>query len=155
MEIAIDLVVFVVGLAVGFTASYFFSAKQREQKKLAEKVTKTESELAQYKLDVAEHLDSSTKLLADMNATCQQAMQQMEASTNLLKRATPSSEASENMPFFSRETQEQLAQTVALRHPERRAKKVKDEAITEAPLDYSNNPSGLFDDKKQSVTNAE
>ncbi|MBO9489580.1 YhcB family protein [Endozoicomonas sp. G2_1] len=155
MEVAIDLVVFLLGALLGFFANHFFAKNQREQKNLAEKVSKTEAELAQYKLDVAEHLDNSTKLLADMNATCQQAMQQMETSTNLLKRATPSSEASESMPFFSRETQEQLAQTVALRHPERHTKKAKDEAITEAPLDYSGNPSGLFDDKKQSVTNAE
>ena len=30
-----------------------------------------------------------------------------------------------------------------------------DEVISEPPLDYSGAPSGLFDDKKQSVTNSE
>jgi len=57
------------------------------------------------------------------------------------------------MPFFSKETQDQLAQTVSLRHNKEERK--EEQLITEAPLDYSGNPSGLFDDKKQSVTNTE
>jgi hypothetical protein len=34
-------------------------------------------------------------------------------------------------------------------------KKTINEQLTQAPLDYSGNPSGLFDDKKQNVTNAQ
>ena len=75
----------------------------------------------------------------------------MEQSTKLLQRATPSEE--NIMPFFSKETQEQLAQTVALRHAKEVRK--KDESITEAPLDYSGQASGLFADNTQAVTNNE
>ncbi len=150
MNVAIGLVIFVVGTLFGFLANRFLSASSQEQRKLAEQASESEAALAQYKLDVADHLESSAKLLEQMNSTCQVAMKQMEESTQLLQRATPTE--AEAMPFFSKETQEQLAQTVTLRHQKRTDSA---ETITEAPLDYSGNPSGLFADKKQSVTNAE
>jgi uncharacterized membrane-anchored protein YhcB (DUF1043 family) len=145
-----SLVLLLIGAVIGFFASKFLSASEKENKRLAAQVSQNESALNQYQQDVAEHLESSAKLLEQMNSTCQTAMKQMEESTALLQRATPAN--TDAMPFFSQETQEQLAQTVKLRH--KKANKVKEE-VTEAPLDYSGNPSGLFDDKKQSVTNAE
>ncbi len=75
----------------------------------------------------------------------------MEQSTKLLQQATPSEK--DVMPFFSKETQEQLAQTVALRHKKEERK--SDITITEPPLDYSGEASGIFADKKQPVTNTE
>jgi uncharacterized membrane-anchored protein YhcB (DUF1043 family) len=151
MNIVIGLGLLIVGAVVGFFANKMLFASSQETQKLAEKASQSESDLAQYKLDVAEHLDSSAKLLEQMNQTCQTAMTQMAQSTQLLQQATP--ENVESMPFFSKETQEQLAQTVSLRHNKESRK--NDESISEAPLDYSSAPSGLFDDKKHSVTNAE
>jgi len=150
MSVVIGIIVFIAGSLAGFFANRYLSASNQEQQKFAEKASESEATLVQYKLDVAEHLDSSTKLLEQMNATCKTAMNQMEQSTKLLQQATP---ASDSMPFFSKETQDQLAETVNLRHDKRKVKSA--DAITEAPLDYSGNPSGLFDDTKQSVTNAE
>lgn len=152
MSAVISVVLLLVGGIVGFLAGRFFSQSNQENKKLNEQVSQKESALAQYKLDVAEHLESSSKLLEKMNETCQNAMQQMEESTKLLKQATPTESSA--MPFFSQETQEQLAQTVSLRH-EKRESATEKEPVTEPPLDYSGNPSGLFADKKHSVTNAE
>ena len=150
MTVVMTIVLLLVGGAIGFVAGRYLSASAKENKQLAEQVSKSEAALSQYQNDVSEHLDSSAKLLEQMNATCQSAMKQMEQSTALLQRATPNEK--DVMPFFSQETQEQLAQTVKLRHTK---KESVEENITEAPLDYSGNPSGLFDDKKQSVTNAE
>lgn len=144
MTIVIALIVFVVGAVVGFFANHFLSSANQEQRKLAEQVNKTEAALSQYKLDVADHLESSAKLLGQMNNTCQTAMKQMEESTQLLQRATTND--NDGMPFFSQETQEQLAQTAGLRHPKRVAKQAG--LNTEAPLDYSGEASGLFADKK-------
>lgn len=148
MTIVFALIIFVVGAVIGFLASHFLSASNQEQRKLAEQVSKSEAALAQYKLDVADHLEVSAKLLDQMNNTCQTAMKQMEESTQLLQRATNSD--SEGMPFFSQETQEQLAQTAGLRHPKRVVKQV--ESNIEAPLDYSGEASGLFADQKQHDT---
>jgi uncharacterized membrane-anchored protein YhcB (DUF1043 family) len=151
MNVVLGLGIFIVGAIVGFFANKMLFSSSQETQKLAEKASQSESELAQYKLDVAEHLDGSAKLLEQMNSTCQTAMAQMAQSTQLLQQATP--DKIENMPFFSKETQEQLAQTVNLRHNKEGRK--TDEVISEPPLDYSGAPSGLFDDKKQSVTNVE
>ncbi len=151
MDIVLAIILLLVGAAIGFIASRFLSASVQDNQKLSEQVNNSESALAQYKLDVAEHLDDSTKLLEQMNSTCQTAMKQMEKSTQLLQQATPVEV--EGMPFFSKETQEQLAQTVSLRHNKEERK--EEVAITEPPLDYSGEASGLFTDKKQSVTNVE
>jgi len=150
MNVVMIIVLLLVGGSIGFIAGRFLSKSSQENKKLTEQVSESESALAQYKLDVAEHLDSSSQLLEKMNETCQVAMKQMEQSTQLLQQATTSE--STPMPFFSKETQEQLAQTVSLRH-EKRDSATESEKVTEAPLDYSGNPSGLFADKKHSVTN--
>ena len=151
MDVVIALVIFIIGGIGGFFATRLLSSTSQEQRKLAEQANKSEAALDQYKLDVAEHLSSSAKLLEQMNNTCQTAMKQMQESTQLLQQATTVDV--ETMPFFSAETQQQLAQTATLRHQKRSIETA--EAITEAPLDYSGNPSGLFDDQKQKVTTAE
>lgn len=151
MTIISSLLIFIFGALTGFFINKQFGASSLQQQKLSEQASKSVSALEQYKIDVAEHLDSSAKLLEQMNNTCQTAMEQMARSTLLLQQATI--DESVAMPFFSKETQEQLAQTVSLRHNKNTRK--EDAEVTEPPLDYSNNPSGLFDDRKQSVTNSE
>jgi len=151
MNVVIALVIFIVGGIGGFFATRLLSSSSQDQRKLAEQVSQSEAALDQYKLDVAEHLSSSAKLLDQMNNTCQTAMKQMQESTQLLQKATTVDV--EGMPFFSAETQQQLAQTATLRHQKRTTEAA--EALTEAPLDYSGNPSGLFADEKQKVTTAE
>ncbi|MFT5813984.1 MAG: uncharacterized membrane-anchored protein YhcB (DUF1043 family) [Psychroserpens sp.] len=151
MNIVLGLGLFIVGAIIGFFASRMLFSSAQETQKLATKASQSESELARYKLDVAEHLANSANLLEQMNSTCQVAMAQMAQSTQLLQQVTPNN--IENMPFFSKETQEQLAETVNLRHDKNLRK--NDETTSEPPLDYSGAPSGLFNDKKYSVTNTE
>jgi len=151
MNVVIALVIFIIGGIGGFFANRLLSNTSQEQRKLAEQVNKSEAALEQYKLDVAEHLESSATLLDQMNNTCQTAMKQMQESTLLLQKAT--TVEADGMPFFSAETQQQLAQTATMRHQKRTSEAT--EAITEAPLDYSDNPSGLFVDQKQKVTTVE
>ena len=151
MTVVFALIIFIVGAIAGFVANHFLSTSNQDHRKLAEQVNKSETTLAQYKLDVADHLESSASLLDKMNDTCQTAMKQMEESTQLLQRATTTEK--KGMPFFSQETQEQLAQTAGLRHP-KRADKIK-ETATEAALDYSGSASGLFVDQKPKTANAD
>lgn len=152
MTVVTALIVFIIGAIVGFLANHFLSSSNQEQRRLAEQANKSEATLSQYKLDVADHLESSARLLEQMNGTCQTAMQQMQESTQLLKRV--STNDTDDMPFFSQETQEQLTQTAGLRHPKKVDDKV--EAVTQAPLDYSGQASGLFvDEKQKQASNAE
>jgi uncharacterized membrane-anchored protein YhcB (DUF1043 family) len=150
MTVVTALIVFIVGTIVGFFANHFLASSNQEQRKLAEQVSKSEAALAQYKLDVADHLESSASLLDQMNSTCQTAMKQMEESTQLLQRVSTTDV--DGMPFFSQETQQQLAQTAGLRHQKRPSKDV--ETATEPPLDYSGEASGLFSDSEQKAANA-
>lgn len=150
MNVVIVLALLIAGGIIGFFSNRLLSSSSKEQRKLAEQANKSEAKLEQYKLDVADHLASSAKLLEQMNSTCQIAMRQMQESTQLLQQAT--NVEVEGMPFFSAETEKQLAQTANLRHPKRIDE--PEEIITEAPLDYSDNPSGLFADETQSVTTA-
>jgi len=150
-SLAIAIITFIVGLVVGYIAHRFFSASSKAEQALVEQVNQSEQALSQYKKDVADHLDQSATLLAQMNETCQKAMLQMEQSTELLKNATPDTSA--HMPFFSAETQQQLAETAAKRHPKRNESEPAQ--VSQPPLDYSDSPSGLFVDQKQSVTNGE
>ena len=143
MTIVSALIVFVVGVIVGFFANHFLSSSNQEKRKLSEQVSKSETALSQYKLDVADHLENSAKLLEQMNSTCQTAMKQMEESTVLLQQA--SAHETDGMPFFSQETQDQLAQTAGLRHPKRNIQ--SKETNTQPPLDYSGEASGLFVDQ--------
>lgn len=150
MTVVFTIITFIVGVILGAIGFKMFASSAVEQQQLAEKAESNEKALAQYKLDVAEHLDNSAVLLEQMNSTCQAAMKQMQESTQLLNKATPADMTT--MPFFSKETQEQLAETVQLRHKkENIADKV---SPTEPPLDYSGKASGLFEDKTQPVTNA-
>lgn len=146
MDILINVIIFLVGLGVGFVAVKFFSSSSKEQQKLTQQAAENESALEQYKKDVAEHLTSSAKLLDDMNTTCKTAMDQMAKSTALLQKATP--DETVTVPFFSKEIQEELAQTVN----QRKQSTAKNEEITEAPRDYSGQPSGLLSSEKQTVT---
>ena len=149
MTVVFTIIAFIFGGIVGALGFKMFASSAVEQKQLAEKAESNEKALAQYKADVAEHLESSANLLEQMNSTCQAAMKQMQESTQLLNQATPADISA--MPFFSKETQEQLAETVKLRHKkETTEKKV---CVTEPPLDYSGQASGLFKDNTQPVTN--
>ncbi|MDX2369499.1 MAG: DUF1043 family protein [Colwellia sp.] len=150
MTVVTALIVFIIGAILGFIANHFLSSSNQEQRRLAEQANKSEAALSQYKLDVSDHLESSAKLLEQMNGTCQTAMKQMQESTQLLKSATKND--AETMPFFSQETQDQLAQTAGLRHPKKTGKKI--DTVTEAPLDYSSEASGLFIDEKQKQTSS-
>lgn len=149
-SISFGLSGFIIGLIVGYILFKLISKPSQDSAKLAEKVQQSEQALEQYKEEVAEHLDSSSKLLEQMQSTCKDAIAQMAQSTKLLQEATP--EEATSMPFFSQETQEELAETVQLRHG--KSERKEDVKITQAPLDYSGNPSGLFNNTTQNVTKA-
>jgi len=147
--LAVGFITFIVGAIFGYFANHFFASSSNKDKELLAQIDKGEQALSQYKQDVAKHLDQSANLLEQMNSTCQTAMQQMEQSTQLLKKASVIEPA--NMPFFSAETQQQLTETAAKRHPKREQEEPA--KISQPPLDYSDQPSGLFVDQTQSVTN--
>ncbi len=148
MELIFLLVGVAIGAVGGFLVSKKLSASEQDYQRLEQEVNESKTSLANYQQEVASHLNNSAQLLAQMNDTCKSAMQQMAESTTLLNKATLEPNA---MPFFSPETEAQLLATTEVKKP---AKLRKEQALTEAPRDYSNEASGLFNDKKQVVTNS-
>ena len=141
-----------IGLVIGAIGGGYFgkklSADEQDFQRLEQKATESQNTLEQYQKEVAAHLESSATLLAQMNDTCTNAMQQLDKSTQLLNKAK--FEANEQ-PFFSAETEAQIR---ANPQKTKASKSVKDTALTEPPRDYSGDPSGLFSDEKQVVTNS-
>lgn len=152
--ITIVVITLFIGIAIGYAANHFLSNSSNDaqvDKNLMQQINDRELALSQYKQDVSKHLAQSADLLVKMNNTCQMAMEQMDQSTQLLKQATPIEQTT--MPFFSAETHQQLAETAAERHPKNEIN--QPEQIIQRPLDYSGEPSGLFVDQTQTVTNSD
>ncbi|TLU66698.1 DUF1043 family protein [Thalassotalea litorea] len=137
MDIIISLSIFVAGLIIGIVATRLLSSSSQENQRLEKEVEQRRSSMESYQQDVAVHLKSSMELLGQMNAACTKAMLQMEKSTDLLNKVN---QETNGMPFFGAETEAELQAVAKL---QRRKKKV--ENLTEAPRDYSSDPSGLFD----------
>ena len=147
MEFIYLLAGLVVGLVGGYFVSRKLSASDQEFQQLERQVVESKTSLEKYQQEVAEHLDSSTKLLAQMNDACQTALVQMEKSTQLLRHANTEST---NMPFFSSEAQAHLRDN-ADKTRSRRNRKVA--PLDEAPRDYAGDGSGLFNDDKHVASN--
>ena len=148
MEFVYLFIGVLIGAIGGFFVSRTLSASEQDYKKLEQEVSESKSSLEQYQQDVAAHLDSSAKLLTQMNKACQDAMTQMEQSTSLLNNANSNSKG---MPFFAAETEADIrSNPVKVKASRPR----KQDHLTEAPRDYSADPSGLFNDDKQVVTNS-
>ncbi|WP_394172714.1 YhcB family protein [Thalassotalea litorea] len=137
MDIIISLSIFVAGLVIGVIATRLMSSASQENQRLEKEVEESRSSLESYQQDVAVHLKSSMELLGQMNEACTKAMLQMEKSTDLLNKVN---QETNGMPFFSAETEAELKAVASM---QRRKKKVAN--LTEAPRDYSADPSGLFD----------
>ncbi len=148
MELVYLLAGAVVGAIAGFFVSKKLSASEQDYQRLEKEVSESKTSLEQYQQEVALHLDNSAQLLEQMNETCKVAMQQMEKSTKLLNTATAKPNA---MPFFSADTEANLRANTKKVKPSR---KRNEGLATEPPLDYSSDPSGLFNDTKQVVTNS-
>lgn len=149
MEFVSIFVAFVVGLGLGYVACLKLSSSKQEADSIKQEFEEKKASLESYKLEVSRHLESSVDLLNKMTQSCESAMRQMEESTSLLKEVTPEANT---IPLFSEETQSQLYATEAERKRQGTIDVVKDSA--EPPRDYSAEQSGIFIDKKQTVTNS-
>ncbi|WP_371188072.1 ZapG family protein [Thalassotalea maritima] len=147
MEFIYLFVGLVIGLLVGVLMRKQLSASEQQLKQMQQQVEQSEQSLQQYQQDVASHLENSTQLLSQMQQACSAAMVQMEQSTRLLDRAN---QRTSDMPFFSAEADAHLRA-----NPEASKRTVRSSVtdLTEAPRDYADDPSGLFGDEKQVVTN--
>ncbi|SFD30605.1 YhcB family protein [Pseudoalteromonas denitrificans] len=132
-------------LLITAIASFFvgtvFTKRQYENDELEKEVEKAKSDLEQYKQDVADHLASTDKLVSKMKDNYEQLANHVQQ-TNKLLLVDNTKEA---MPFFSKETTEQLQASLdQLEEPKAHTN------ITDAqPMDYAQENSGIFSGTKK------
>lgn len=125
-------------------ASFFvgtvFTKRQYENDELEKEVEKAKDELEQYKQDVADHLANTDKLVGKMKDNYEQLATHVQQTNKLLLVDN----TKETMPFFSKETTEQLQASL-----DQLAEPKTQTTVTDAqPMDYAQNNSGLFSGEK-------
>ena len=132
-------------LIITAIASFFvgtvFTKRQYENDELEKEVEKAKNELEQYKQDVADHLASTDKLVGKMKDNYEQLATHVQQTNKLLLVDN----TKETMPFFSKETTEQLQASLdQLTEP-----KTHTPVTDSQPMDYAQNNSGLFSGEKE------
>jgi hypothetical protein len=97
---------FTTGITSFFIGS-LYTKRQYEHSKLEQEVDKAQSELAQFKQDVSDHLAHTNKLVDRMQDNYTQLVNHMEETDKLLLAAQPA----EVVPYFSQEATELLTET--------------------------------------------
>ena len=101
--------------ACSFFLGGWFNKKRNKQEDLEHQVEQAQTELAQYRQDVADHLDNTNKLMSKIKENYEQLLAHSQRSEKLL---TARESADLTQPFFSKETTEQLYASLDQR-PER------------------------------------
>jgi len=132
-------------LVITAIASFFvgtvFTKRQYENDELEKEVEKAKNELEQYKQDVADHLANTDKLVGRMKDNYEQLATHVQQTNKLLLVDN----TKETMPFFSKETTEQLQASL-----DQLAEPKAHNSITDAqPMDYAQEHSGIFSGKKE------
>ncbi|MEO2267853.1 YhcB family protein [Pseudoalteromonas pernae] len=128
--------------ACSFFLGGWFTKKRFKQEELEEQAHKAQSELEQYRQDVADHLDNTNKLINKLKDNYEQLANHVAQSNSLL---TLKKEVDMSQPFFSKETTEQLHASLNQR-PERHATHTLHDS---QPADYAAGESGLFSGQKK------
>ena len=133
----------VIIIAAGsFFLGGWFTKKRFKQEELEEQANKAQGELEQYRQDVADHLDSTNKLIAKLRDNYEQLASHVQQSNNLL---SAKKDVDISQPFFSKETTEQLHASLNER-PERHPTRTMHDS---QPADYAVGESGVFSGQKK------
>ncbi|MFC3033022.1 ZapG family protein [Pseudoalteromonas fenneropenaei] len=127
----------VVVAVAAFFLGALFTKKKFKQDELEQQAADAKHALAQFRQDVADHLDNTRKLVNKMQDNYTQLLNQVEETNQLLvieKVVHPAD------PFFSKETTEQLQASLKSR-PERRGDR---STASSQPSDFAAGTSGIF-----------
>lgn len=135
----------VIIIAIGsFFVGGLFTKKRFKQEELEQQAEKAQNELEQYRQDVADHLDSTNKLINKLKDNYEQLAHHVQQSDHLL---LSKKDLDDSQPFFSKETTEQLQASLSQR-PERHSSNMVHDS---QPADYAAGESGLFRGEKTDV----
>jgi uncharacterized membrane-anchored protein YhcB (DUF1043 family) len=143
MDVAIDLIVFVFGIAVGAGAMYARFKLNSDTQQTQKELNACQQENAQLKQNWQDHLAEYRSLATNLKEMSAHINGQIEDAEQVLAEQ----DKGPAFPFFSSEA------THILKNANR--KKREDIKIDNQPLDYSGSASGLFQGANASETPAE
>ena len=147
MTTAIWLTVVIIVAFSCFFLGVVLTKRQYEHDELEKEVEKAQLNLEQYKQDVADHLSNTNKLVTKMRDNYEQLVNHVQETNRILL----TEQNKETIPFFSKETTEQLhASLDKLEKP-----KSKQESLESQPADYAEGKSGLFADNRSNKKQTE
>ena len=124
----------VIVAVIAFFIGAFVTKKQFKQDELKEQAEQAQSELEQYRQDVADHLASTSKLVNKMKDNYNQLLSHVEETNQLLLEDRNKEPVA---PYFSKETTEQLQASLKERRSDRSSAEAQ-------PADFVSGESGLF-----------
>lgn len=143
MEIAVDLIVFVLGVVVGAGAMFARNKLGSDNQQTQQELNACQQENAQLKQNWQDHLADYRSLATNLKEMSEHIENQVEDAEQVLSER----EKAPAFPFFSSEATDILKKA--------NRKKRKDIAIDNQPLDYSGSASGLFQGSPNSEAPAE
>lgn len=143
MEFSMSLVWLSVGVLIGAVITRLISVKQFGQSKLQLELDESRKQLAQYRVDVSEHLDTTNQLMAQLQENYARIAKHVQQSKMQLVEQ-PVSQRDE-INFFSADTSRQIKQSLHQLDERRREHSVPEQQ----PRDYSGEASGLIKERPQ------
>lgn len=138
MSWIIGVLLVIVGAIIGFFVAKYWLANGSSGD-LESEVEQSKKQLAEYQREVAEHFATANALVEQLAETQDKLQNYLQQSADFLQQ----SGSQDDLPFFSEDTMRQLrvANTV---NKDYRSGQV-DDASDQAPRDYTDQRSGLFE----------
>lgn len=143
MSILTTVVIALICTIIGFFIGKFWTLRTGAQHELEAQVEKTQTELSQYKQDVASHFETTNQLMAQLKSNYDQVNNHIEETSKLLQKPEVQADL---FPFFSKETSEQMQASLEQLQENKRSKVKPDSQ----PKDYSKGASGLLNAENSS-----
>jgi uncharacterized protein len=135
------LVGLLIGLVVGALVSRIISVKQFGQDKLQQELDESRKQLAQYRLDVSEHLDTTNQLMSQLQENYARIAKHVQHSKMQLVEQPVNSRDEVN--YFATDTTQQIKQSLHQLNERRR----QHSQVDQQPKDYSGEASGLIKER--------
>lgn len=142
MSWIIGVLLVIVGAIIGFFVAKFWLSN-RSSGNLESQVEQSQKQLADYQREVAEHFATANALVEQLAETQDKLQNYLQQSADLLQQ----NGAQDDLPFFSEDTLRQLRVANSVNKDYRSGQ--NDDNSQQAPRDYTDQRSGLFESEKQ------
>ncbi len=144
MEYLYSAIWLLAGLVIGALAARFLTLKQLDKNKLKLELAESQAQLAQYRHDVSEHLETTNQLMTQLQDNYARIARHIaDSRMQLVERPTES--VRQDINYLSGDTAAYIRQSL---HQIDEKRRVYSNA-EQQPLDYSGQASGLIKERRQ------